>query len=99
MPHKQVSGRMATAQNIACSCLFAEEPAQDKQRTVNVRIRQFTKTLNHQPQNKLQVHMREDRSIIFYNLKQTRSVREIPNAGAWRPTAVAWKEGKGSRCD
>lgn len=81
MPHKQASGRNASAQNIACSCLFSQEPAQDKQRTVNVRIRQFTKTLNPQPQNKLQVHVREKRGIISYNLKQTWSVKENPNAG------------------
>lgn len=71
MSHQQTSVHMASAHNKACSYLFAREPAQDMQRTVNVRIRQSAKTLNPQPQNKLQLHMREDKNVIFHNLEQT----------------------------
>lgn len=71
MPHKQTAACTASAQNKACRCLFTQKPAQAKQRTVNVRFKQFAKTLNPQPQNKLQLRLRDNRSIIFYNLEQT----------------------------
>ena len=51
LPYKQAAASMASAQNKARSCLSAQEPAPDKQRTVNVRIWQSAKTVNPQPQN------------------------------------------------
>lgn len=51
LPHKQAAACMASAQNKVRSCLSAQERAADKQRTVNVRIGQFAKTLNPQAQN------------------------------------------------
>lgn len=65
MPHKQAAACTACAPNKACSCLFAQEPAQDKQRTANVTIGQFAEMISPQPQNERQLRVTEDGSVTL----------------------------------